>query len=429
MLAVGRGLNGILNLSAMTLIVRSLGVETFGMLVLIHAAVSAVSDIAKFQSWQAVLRYGAPALEADRETDFRRLIKLTVLLDLSTALLGAAVTVIAVPFLAPHFNWAPELVSAIQMYTVSILFMVTATPTGLLRLFDRFDLLSVSKAVGSFVRLVGGVWFTFAGGTLEELLLVWFGSTAASGLWLIFHSIRGLSDRGLLGGPRLGFRQLTSGHDGIVKFMLTTQANTTLSAITKRLGVVIVGFLLSPAAVGLYHIAGQVTTLLSRFAKLMKPAIYPEFARLSSQGDIKAIRQLILRSMVLMAGAGALFVVALVLSGRFLLEITFGHELVAAYGLVVWMASAAAIRMLSFAFEPALISAGYAGVALRIRVMTVSVFVISLFVVIAQIGLDGAGVAGFAAAAVSFAGQGLAVSEWLKRRSGGKPEKPLQEGA
>ena len=158
--------------------------------------------------------------------------------------------------------------------------MVTATPTGLLRLFDRFDRLAVENAIGSLVRVVGAIGFYFFGGGLEVLLLIWFASTVASGLWLIGNSIRVLSARGLLDGPRLGYRGLATGHEGIASFVWKTQANTTLSASTRNMPVLVVGLLLTSADAGLYNIGRQVTTLLTRFAKLMKPAIYPEFARL-----------------------------------------------------------------------------------------------------------------------------------------------------
>jgi O-antigen/teichoic acid export membrane protein len=413
----GRSLNAVFNVAAMTLIVRSVGLETFGLLALVHAVMSSISDLAKFQSWQAVLRYGTSALEDGRTQDFRRLVKLTVLLDLSSAIFGILVAVIAVPVLAPRLDWAPEWIPTIQVYALSIFFMVTATPTGLLRLFDRFDLLSVSNAIGSSLRVLGAVWVFAFGGGLELLLVIWFASTVASGAWLIGHAYRTLSSRGLLQGPRLGLRGLGAGHEGITAFVWTTQANTTLSSAMRHLTTVIVGYLLTPAAAGLYDISRQVTTLLSRFAKLMQPAIYPEFARLSVKNDMPAVRQLILRSMALMTGAGTLLVVPLLLFGRPLLGFAFGKELEAAYGLVVLMALAAAVRLLSFPLEPALISTGRAGTALVIRATTVAVFLVGLFSLIPRLGVVGAGVAGLASGMVAFLGEAIAAFTWFRSRA------------
>jgi len=417
LLVGGRSLNGVFNLAAMTLIVRTVGLETFGSLVLVHAFASTVGDLAKFQSWQAVLRYGTPALDSGRIPDFRRLVKLTVLLDLGSALAGIALAVVVAPLLAPRLGWPPELVPAVQLYACSILFMVTATPTGLLRLFDRFDLLSVSNAIGSFVRLVGAIAVFVNGADLEFLLALWFASTATSGLWLIGHSIRALSARELLRGPRLGLRGLAAGHDRIASFVMTTQANTTLSAGMRQLATVVVGLLLGAASAGLFDVARQVTTLLTRLARLMKPAIYPEFARLSTQDDLPGIRRLMLRSMALMAGAGVVLVMPFVFFGRPLLGFIFGQEVEAAYGLVVLLALAAAIRLLAFPLEPALISTGRAGSALVVRAATVVIFLSCMFGLIPKLGLVGAGIATLAAALVAVAGQGLAVVAWFRSRT------------
>ncbi len=417
LLVGGRSMNGVLNLIAMTLIVRSVGLETFGALAVIHAFTSAVGDIAKFQSWQAVLRYGTPALESDRKLDFRRLIKLTVLLDVASSVVGITGTCVAVPFLASRFGWSSESLFAIQLYAFSIFFMVTATPTGLLRLFDRFDLLSVSSAIGAVVRVLGGIWAFFLGADLALLLAIWFVSTAVSGAWLIAHSIRLLSQRGLLHGPRTGVRGLATGHPEIASFVATTQLNTTLSVGHRRLGTVIVGLLIDSTAAGLFDIARQVTTLLTRASLLMKPAIYPEFARLSTRGDMAGIRRLIWRSMALMAGAGTLLVMPLVIFGRPLLGFVFGSEVEAAYGLAVLLATGAGIRLLSFPLEPALISTGRAGSALFVRAASVVVFLGAMFVLIPRIGLIGAGIAMLISAIVGVTGQAIAVFVWLSTQA------------
>lgn len=107
----------------------------------------------------------------------------------------------------------------------------------------------------------------------------------------------------------------------------------------------------------------------------------------------------------------------LVLFGRPLLGLIFGHEVEAAYGLVVFLALAAAVRLLAFPLEPALIATGRTGVALLIRTVTVVVFLILLFTLIPAIGLIGSAVARLAAAACSVTGQSMAVVAWFKSRA------------
>ncbi|MFC7554909.1 hypothetical protein ACFQU7_25835 [Pseudoroseomonas wenyumeiae] len=67
----GKAAMGLINLAATGVAFRSLGIEAFGVLVLMHAFAQTASSITKFQSWQAVLRYGAASLEHGQRAEFR----------------------------------------------------------------------------------------------------------------------------------------------------------------------------------------------------------------------------------------------------------------------------------------------------------------------------------------------------------------------
>src|SRR3546814_3454387 len=77
-------------------------------------------------------------------------------------------------------GWPEELVSPGALYGLSVLFMVTATPTGLLRLYDRFDLLAVQTNVGALARLAGAAAVFLAGGGITDFLLVWFAASVVA---------------------------------------------------------------------------------------------------------------------------------------------------------------------------------------------------------------------------------------------------------
>ena len=71
-LAGSRIVAAIAGLATLALAGRGLGVATFGVLILIHSYVQAASGLSKFNSWQVVVRFGAPALEAADSETFRR---------------------------------------------------------------------------------------------------------------------------------------------------------------------------------------------------------------------------------------------------------------------------------------------------------------------------------------------------------------------
>ena len=107
----------------------------------------------------------------------------------------------------------------------------------------------------------------------------------------------------------------------------------------------------------------------------------------------------------------------LILFGRALLVLIFGPEVEEAYGLVIVIAFAAIIRLLAFPLEPVLISVGRAGSALRVRAVTVSIFLIAMFTLIPAFGVIGAGFASVISIAISVAGQSRSVIGWFRSRS------------
>ena len=87
-LAVSKGVAAIASIATLALTGRSLGLEAFGLLILIASYAQAVSGIVKFRSWQIVIRYGGPALVSGDDATFKRAVGFALGLDLSSGLLG-----------------------------------------------------------------------------------------------------------------------------------------------------------------------------------------------------------------------------------------------------------------------------------------------------------------------------------------------------
>ncbi|MDT8290528.1 lipopolysaccharide biosynthesis protein, partial [Roseomonas mucosa] len=132
----GKAATALLNLAAFGLAMRSLGPAGMGVLVLVHGFAQTASSLVKFQSWQAVLRYGTDSLGPERRPAFQALLRFTLGLDLGSGVVGSLACALAAWFLGPSFGWPPEVVPLAALYATSTAFMVTATPIGLLRLFD-----------------------------------------------------------------------------------------------------------------------------------------------------------------------------------------------------------------------------------------------------------------------------------------------------
>lgn len=412
----GKAAAGVLNLAATAVAVRALGAEAFGVLLLVHGLARTAGSVAKFQSWQAVLRFGAPALREGRRDEFRALLRFTAGLDAASSVVGAAGCALAAVLLAPMFGWSDEVRAAAVLYATCVAFMVTATPVGVLRLFDRFEALAARDAAGALARLLGALGAAAAGGGLPAFLAVWYAAVVVAGLSAVQAAWREVRRRGLLGGPRPP--RATRAHPGLWGFAWSTNLNTVLSLGSGQLGTLLVGALLGPAAAALHGVARQVGEAALKPSRFLTPALYPEMARLAAAGDRAGTRALLVRSLRASSAAAAVGLLGLAVLGAPLLHLVGGAAVASAegvYAAALLMGAGALAGLAGLGLEPLLISVGAHRAALRARAVGLALYVPGALAFIALAGLPGAGAASLLSALAMLACQAVPVLRWARR--------------
>jgi len=370
-----------------------LGPEQFGTLVLIHTYVLVVAGVVKFRSWQAVIRYGAGCLAPERKGDFQKLLKFTTLLDFGSGIVGALVAFAFAPVAGKWMGWDADTTALATSYGWLILFMIEATPTGVLRLFDRFNLLAFQSIVTPFLRLVGVTAAYFAGAGLAEFVVVWFVSAAAGRLVLLVLGWAELVRQKMLAGIDFSVSGLSKPHKGLWRFVLFTNFNASVELIVGHATTLVVGGVLGTAEAGLFKIAQEFTKALAKPTQLLAQTVFPDIAKLWAEGKDRKVGKLVLRA-GLVAGCAATGIFAFLAAfGEQILELTVGPEYLAAFGVMVLLALSKALSVFGFPLTPALYAMGYAGQVLRIRIMIALVYIPILFILLNEMSVAGAGVA------------------------------------
>lgn len=394
----GRTVNAVLSLAYLAVAARGLGVTAFGVLVLIHAFAQFLGDVVKFQSWQTVIHYGAGPLAQGRTATFQQVLRLTLALDAASCAVGLAIGLAGAFLLAGPLGWGPANAPAAAGYVLSIAFMVSATPLGLLRLFDRFDVMAKQTALVSLVRLVGCGLAWAAGAPLEAYLLVWALGTGAGFAYLVAASLGELRLRGLLDGFKLG-GPLGKGLPGVWRFAWSTNLSATLDVAFTHVVTLAVGAMVGPAQAGFWRLGRQVADAIAKPAKLLTPALYPELARIRvAEGEGQMAR--LAAQVGLMTGGFSLLIVAVAaFAGAPLLSLVMGKAFAPAASLMTWQVAAAAIGIFALPLEPMLVSLGRPGAALRVRMVVSAAFLAALPLLIGEWGAKGAAIGLVAAAA------------------------------
>ncbi len=420
MLLGGKAVNAVFSVGYLALAARGLSLEAFGTLILIHTYTQAVGDITKFQSWQAVLTYGIPAWNDGRIGDLQRILRFSVRLDVIGAAAGLGVALLGIPVAQYAFDWSPHTAELATYYVFSVIFFDIATTTGVLRLFNRFDLAAIQSSLGALIKFLGAAVAFYYGAGLEAYLVTWVIAAIIPCLVLIGMGVRELRRQGVfapqpeqaVSSPAPWTPDRT-----VWGFVWFANLNTTLQLVLTHFGTLIVGALLGAPSAGLYRVARQLTEALTAPVKLLTPTIYPELARLAARNAMAEMRRFMLRS-ALLAGVGASALAGiLIVAGPWLLLIVAGPNFTPAYGVMVVLGIAAAIRLGSFPLEPMLISCGQAGAALQVRAVTTALYMILMFYLCSWLGLVGAGLALLIASLTNLAGQVTVVEKWLRQHA------------
>jgi len=140
-LAASRIVALIAGIATISFATHALGLLLYGALVLITSYAKAVSGIAKFQSWQLIVRYGARAVHGEVE-DFKTSTGFAFALDALSGIGGMLLAVAILPFIAQWVGISPDQLWLAMLYCTLLPTMGAATPSGVLRALDRFDLIS-----------------------------------------------------------------------------------------------------------------------------------------------------------------------------------------------------------------------------------------------------------------------------------------------
>lgn len=416
----GKALNAVLSLAAIALTARTLGVETFGVLVLIHAYVQTVGEIAHFQSWQVLLNYGTAPFAEGRFAAFQRVLRFSAVLDAASAVLGVVIAIAGVWLIGAGLGWPVTHQNAVSIYALSIIFMVSATATGVLRLVDRFDLLAIQSSIESWVKLLGAGIAWHVGGDLESFLLIWLIAKVVAFVFLLGSAVKVLKKAGALPlvkgynqGPPLGSTP------GLWPFVWSTNFNSTLGLAFTQAGTLMVGALLGPREAALYRIAKQLADAVAKPAKLIVPALYPELARMVLNTDHAALRKLVLQLALTAGGIATVFLLIISVIGGPMLALIVGPEFVAAQPVMLWLLAAAVISLWGVPLEPLLMSTGSATQAFWMRLAITLAYLPLLYWMTATLGLIASGIAACIGTAALLAGQIFLSWRWFRKSAGG----------
>src|SRR5690349_13157462 len=191
-LGVSKAVAALCGVATLAFAGRGLGVLMFGVLILITSYIKAVSGIAKFQSWQLIVRYGGHGVAHGDPEHFKVATGFAFALDVVSGIAGLIIGAAILPFIATKVGIAPQYLWLAMFYCTVLPIMSSATPDGVLRVLDRFDLISWAGTLQPIMRaLLCAVAFV-AGASFPVYVAIWYVTDLVGSLYVWYLGWREL---------------------------------------------------------------------------------------------------------------------------------------------------------------------------------------------------------------------------------------------
>ena len=383
----------VLGFATTILTARALGPENYGVLALVLVYQLTIGKLVTFNAWQAIIKFGSEALQAGDRAALRQLIKFGFSLDIGSAVLG---TILAVALSGPVIKllgWDVSVCPLIMLYSILILFSLSGTPIGILRLFDRFDLLSYTAVLSASLRLAGVLWCLLSDQDLFGFVLVYLLTGIAGQLYQTVAAISVMRHEGvgsILREPLSGIR---SRFEGIWDYVWTTNLNATVRMLSREVDQLIIAGLTTPSALGLFRVAKQFSLVLPRVTDPLYQAIYPELAHLWARGRKRACLSLIKRTTLIVGAMGILGWIVFAVSGRWLIAATVGRPYLQAYPVALVYLLALVIAVFAFSLQPSMLAMGLPRNSFKAHLSATVLYLILLVPAVQYMGITGAALA------------------------------------
>lgn len=403
-----KAISAVIGLASLVITTNILSPMDVGVILFLHAYMLFFAEVATFQSWQAVIRFGTHDVEQKDTHALGRLLRFCIALDFIGAVVAFVLAVLGLLFLGqilPHFPAfdngealanVERIVDFGVIYCLLILVHQGGASTGVFRLFDRFKPLALQVLVMPVFRLCGVILAAVSGWGLSGYLGAWFVGSFFGYLSLPLLAILELKTRKLLPIVFSTFPRLKTNREGMWPFVWKANIDASLATGTTHLPALLVMPLFGPAFVAVYKVAEEIAKLLSEGFLLLDRVIYPEYARMMSRGQSAGIGKIVVKSSAILFACGLLLSSIVAIFGPWAIPRIFGAGYEDAVFLAILLVLAASLMGAAAPLYPVFYAAGKPERAIFARGVGLGCYIVLMFVLSAWLGKTGPGWAAIA---------------------------------
>jgi len=388
----GKMAAGIFAALEVVILARMLGLNNYGLFVLVVIYVDVLDRLFDFRVWETATKYIGSYLAEGENEKVLSVIKFSYLVNILSGVLALVITILTAKLAEKYFIHSPNSYLFVYIYAFSMLFnTANYTSDAILRIFDKFKSIAFISTFYSFFKLASVLIVFYLGLGIKVVL---FSYVAASFFALIIRLIlvsRVLNENRLYNWWNAKIVLIRDKWKEIGWFLGNTSiAGTLKMANDEYLGILLLGYWSGKDAVAYYKVAKSIVKLLLRIEDPLYETIYPELVRFSKLNAMQELKDLIKYSMKkLMTYVVPVIILVLILASP-LIGLIYGNEYLEAVNALRVVTVAGLISLGIFWINPILLSFGKPGIRNVVDIVTMISFVILLFILVKDYSYIGA---------------------------------------
>lgn len=295
----GMAVAAVARLVNLALLTRFLSLGEYGQLALIISYGTTVNALIDFRVWETIIKFFNEHFNAKRMDKAIAVLRMCFAIDLGTGVISAIVMMLTARLAARLLLHDESLALDVVLYGLMMLFITTETTvSGLLRVYERFDLLGIKDIVVSILRLITT---SAAAYYFRSLHMVVIGYVVAGLVGaIIFNFVAYVITRRKVGAIS-DYTPLTKDErKQVFRFIMGTNVLGILKSASEQLDMLLVGFFGGPDVTAIYKVAVSTVNLHGMLTEPISKIAYPEIVR-SRQKGRRALRGTIF-ALILISG-------------------------------------------------------------------------------------------------------------------------------
>ena len=268
------------------ILIKIIGSESYGILILAQSYINIMDVIINIQSWRSTIQYSQKALVDGNDNELHSYVKLGCIMDISTAILCFIISILLPNLIGGLLHWSNEMILCSEIFSITIISHFAGTPTAILRLFNKYNLVALSKTLAAIFKITAIVAYYLITKNLNLVssTIIFMLTDFIGNILLVIFAFYNYSKKYKI--SDIIKAKMPKDAKSFISYTLWGTLSEIVDLPVQTIDVFIVS-VLGNATVAIYKIFKQIIGIISKVTGPIQQSILPQFSELSAKGNEK----------------------------------------------------------------------------------------------------------------------------------------------